>query len=772
MKKLPQNELLSAYLDGELSAEDRARVEQWLTKDATARKTLDALRAVGASLKGLPTHQLDEDLSQRVLRAAEQQILAEPTRLADAPRPAAQAEALSVRRLARRLFSLRGLAWSGLAVAIAILLMVFQTEPPGPGSDVAIAPEASKSDDAAPALVAADEARAEPAEGESDTLSRGAYPANDPVRLRVAESGIQPAREPAAEHLAKKESFGEPEPLHGTKRGHVGDERRPAAAKKTAPTAPKRLLADTYGGQRSAGKARPGIAGPAALPSDTIATKTKAPAYKSARIAPKGRAMAESPKADTDPFEGAQNEFEAALRTPRPPAGPTPAGTAVQRAVRNQAGVPIVSCVLSTKALKKDAFTRILVANAIDVIKVSPGDEQLAQQLLAESVRLSARADQRQAWYVDAARRETQTRAGDTQLRSKVPAMPPASADQAGRPKRLQRKLAPDVRQSRDAFLTLQEGGAAKVVLVEGSERQIAATLAQLTQRKDMNVSIPPQPRGVLTTAGGRWFQEVVDGQRRAQETSKAAPSSLYSRKSGESKPTQEALPGLAQQTTPTQQLLVLNGRGRGQQRGTAQVLGIVRLDDQALTTGSSLSFLQSSAPKRADQPVATKAGAPASPAIAAPGSLAADRPAKKEKQSTPSKGIGGMGAMGSSAGQKGGAGMGGTGVDAKQTDTRFGYESGSLHGLDKKAATPAEAPPGALKADESKKQKELVRKLLDRFQRALKPADHEAGQPLRQVLFVIQTVPDRPLAAAVAAPVEAEVKQKQEAAKSTEKPD
>ncbi len=45
MKDELQNELLSAYLDGELSPAERAEVEQFLAANPAARKLLEELRA-------------------------------------------------------------------------------------------------------------------------------------------------------------------------------------------------------------------------------------------------------------------------------------------------------------------------------------------------------------------------------------------------------------------------------------------------------------------------------------------------------------------------------------------------------------------------------------------------------------------------------------------------------------------------------------------------------------------------------------------------------
>ncbi|NLE38677.1 MAG: hypothetical protein GX621_11685 [Pirellulaceae bacterium] len=130
MRESPQHELLSAYLDGAVTDEERARVEQWLVDDPAARRTLDELRAVVASLAGLPKLEIGEDLSDRVLRAAERHILSEPTRLANQPSATPRAAPASMRSIARRLVTSRGLAWSGMAVAVAVVLTVFQFRSP------------------------------------------------------------------------------------------------------------------------------------------------------------------------------------------------------------------------------------------------------------------------------------------------------------------------------------------------------------------------------------------------------------------------------------------------------------------------------------------------------------------------------------------------------------------------------------------------------------------------------------------------------------------
>src|SRR6185436_8839543 len=64
------DELLSAYLDGELSADERAAVEARLATDPAAQQLLHELRSVSQSVQALPTETLGRDLSQEIIRRA------------------------------------------------------------------------------------------------------------------------------------------------------------------------------------------------------------------------------------------------------------------------------------------------------------------------------------------------------------------------------------------------------------------------------------------------------------------------------------------------------------------------------------------------------------------------------------------------------------------------------------------------------------------------------------------------------------------------------
>src|SRR3954471_16653339 len=64
------DELLSAYLAGELSADQRAAVEARLSTDAAAQQLLHELRSVSQSVQALPTESLGRDMSEEIIRRA------------------------------------------------------------------------------------------------------------------------------------------------------------------------------------------------------------------------------------------------------------------------------------------------------------------------------------------------------------------------------------------------------------------------------------------------------------------------------------------------------------------------------------------------------------------------------------------------------------------------------------------------------------------------------------------------------------------------------
>jgi len=120
------DELLSAYLDGELSPAERAAVESHLAGDPEARQLLDELRVLASDVRSLPRHKAGEGFSERVVRAA---LAAQPVADGNLVMPAS-ADRTGVAATRRRLPAMIA---GALAIAAAVALAVFVANRPGPG---------------------------------------------------------------------------------------------------------------------------------------------------------------------------------------------------------------------------------------------------------------------------------------------------------------------------------------------------------------------------------------------------------------------------------------------------------------------------------------------------------------------------------------------------------------------------------------------------------------------------------------------------------------
>ncbi len=72
------DELISAFLDGELSAAQQQQVEQMLVDNADYRRMFNELRGLRESLQTLPSYELDDQFAGRVLQRAERAMLTGP----------------------------------------------------------------------------------------------------------------------------------------------------------------------------------------------------------------------------------------------------------------------------------------------------------------------------------------------------------------------------------------------------------------------------------------------------------------------------------------------------------------------------------------------------------------------------------------------------------------------------------------------------------------------------------------------------------------------
>lgn len=125
------DELISAYVDDELSAGERERVEQVLSEDPRCRQLVEHLLALRANLQSLPDYQLGPDFSSRVLVQATQSAHPQRDSIADFSVMQRSPEAPAARpTICRRTRNWRGVVWAAVAVAAALLLML--SVPRGP----------------------------------------------------------------------------------------------------------------------------------------------------------------------------------------------------------------------------------------------------------------------------------------------------------------------------------------------------------------------------------------------------------------------------------------------------------------------------------------------------------------------------------------------------------------------------------------------------------------------------------------------------------------
>lgn len=227
-----QNELLSAYLDGELDAAEQANVERLLAADPAARQLLDDLRALSVTLQALPQEKIGEDLSGVVLRTAARRVLLEgaPGETEDAPPESVP----SGRSVFHRFFNARGLAWAGIAVAFAVVITIFEQHQDGPAADkdarqVALAtPKPEKSAEEHEGLPPTIQAA-------RDSVVESAKPPAAPVE-EIAGTAEEPSAKSFATKSAKRAALPKAPPAPSDAiRANNAMSGRPAAADKKAP---------------------------------------------------------------------------------------------------------------------------------------------------------------------------------------------------------------------------------------------------------------------------------------------------------------------------------------------------------------------------------------------------------------------------------------------------------------------------------------------------------------------------------------------------------
>lgn len=75
MKPEPSEELLSAYLDGAVTPEEKSAVETWLETSPAARRTLNEFGRLSTTLRDLPRYEVPPEFAAQVLKTVERTML-------------------------------------------------------------------------------------------------------------------------------------------------------------------------------------------------------------------------------------------------------------------------------------------------------------------------------------------------------------------------------------------------------------------------------------------------------------------------------------------------------------------------------------------------------------------------------------------------------------------------------------------------------------------------------------------------------------------------
>ncbi|MGQ9563006.1 MAG: anti-sigma factor family protein [Thermogutta sp.] len=133
------DERLSAYLDGELSPQERRSFEERLAADPAAKSLLAELRAQREILQNLPRFSVPRDLSQSVVALAEQRRGEGPKPEDDFPKASVTEMAWSFRAILTRTMRPRNLGWALVAATIGIAIALISPRPGRDGGQVEVA---------------------------------------------------------------------------------------------------------------------------------------------------------------------------------------------------------------------------------------------------------------------------------------------------------------------------------------------------------------------------------------------------------------------------------------------------------------------------------------------------------------------------------------------------------------------------------------------------------------------------------------------------------
>ena len=371
MNDVPNSELLSAYLDGELTAAERAHVEQLLSTSPAARQSMDELRALSSTIRGLPSQKLGEDLSQLVLRTAERRMLTGGDQRSE-PADATQSSGWGGPSW-RGMLSRRALVWSGLAAGIA--LMIVWNEPPRQARELAVAPKAVETPEArraagppptmqAPGGAVASSPKESQPKRQLALARKDARPASEPSLGRQLAADKAPAEKTAAdkapaEKAAADSDAGEKLALKRVAVDKVAATTGGTNLARKAPAEPQALAArqqaEKFGGQQSQMRSGPQLQTSVGLEQQAM----QAPAAAGPAMAKPTAAMPSAPMAAAAPPP--RSELAKAAE-----GGGAKAGSSFGIAGEVDRG-SVIRADVSFEAARNRAFEQLLATNGVGI---------------------------------------------------------------------------------------------------------------------------------------------------------------------------------------------------------------------------------------------------------------------------------------------------------------------------------------------------------------------------------------------------------------------
>src|SRR5579864_1677183 len=132
MKEPFSDEILSAYIDGELSPRERSEVESWLETSSAAREKLDDFRRLSTLFDGLPRADVPSEFPSTVLQLAERRMLLPESRVVSAG--VLSARVVSARRRIGRWVLAGGVSIASAAILFLIVSLALR-DPGGPNAE-------------------------------------------------------------------------------------------------------------------------------------------------------------------------------------------------------------------------------------------------------------------------------------------------------------------------------------------------------------------------------------------------------------------------------------------------------------------------------------------------------------------------------------------------------------------------------------------------------------------------------------------------------------